>query len=345
MKKKNIINLIKYHAEKNEFAFRNEAYEIAHYFDDIGDYQLAEYIMAIMSDTNIYVPQELHKDLTYLKKIDTTSSSLLLPDVIKEDIIGVINAIKHNVGINKFFFEGFPGTGKSESAKHIARILERDLLIVNFESVIDSKLGQTSKNILQLFEEINNLPHPNQVVILFDEMDAIAMNRVNSNDMREMGRATTTILKGMENVNQNIVMIATTNLYDSFDKALTRRFDAVINFDRYSRDDLISISENILNSLLNTFSFAGRNMRLFKKIINLLDNIYYPGEMKNLLKKSLAFSNSNYEFDYLRRLYSSVKSSLEMDVKTLKNEGFTLREIEILTGVPKSSVARDTKGD
>ena len=57
MKKKNILNLIKYHAEKNESAFRNEAYEIAKYFDDNHDYQLSEYIMALLSDTNTFVPQ------------------------------------------------------------------------------------------------------------------------------------------------------------------------------------------------------------------------------------------------------------------------------------------------
>ena len=57
MKKKNILNLIKYHAEKNEDAFRNEAYEIAKYFDKINDYQLSEYIMALLSDTNTFSPQ------------------------------------------------------------------------------------------------------------------------------------------------------------------------------------------------------------------------------------------------------------------------------------------------
>ena len=38
MKKQNIINLIKYHVEKNENSFRNEAINIARYFDmgDIG---------------------------------------------------------------------------------------------------------------------------------------------------------------------------------------------------------------------------------------------------------------------------------------------------------------------
>ena len=48
MKKKSVINLIKYHAESNDAGFRSEAYEIAKDFDQAGDYQLAEYIMALM---------------------------------------------------------------------------------------------------------------------------------------------------------------------------------------------------------------------------------------------------------------------------------------------------------
>ncbi len=40
-----------------------------------------------------------------------------------------------------------------------------------------------------------------------------------------MSRATTSILKGLDNLDDKIVLIATTNLYEHFDKALIRRFD------------------------------------------------------------------------------------------------------------------------
>jgi len=49
-KKKNIINLIRYHSEGNEPGFRNEAYEIAKEFDQMGDYQLSEYIQPLDRD-------------------------------------------------------------------------------------------------------------------------------------------------------------------------------------------------------------------------------------------------------------------------------------------------------
>ena len=62
MKKKQVINLIKYFSEKNETGFRAEAYEIAKSFDKNGDYQLAEYIMALLSDANTFVPQIIEEN-------------------------------------------------------------------------------------------------------------------------------------------------------------------------------------------------------------------------------------------------------------------------------------------
>lgn len=37
MKKKDVLNLIRYHTEHNDVAFRNEAYNIAKEFDRTGD--------------------------------------------------------------------------------------------------------------------------------------------------------------------------------------------------------------------------------------------------------------------------------------------------------------------
>jgi len=343
MKKKNVINLIKWYSENNDAAFRTEAYEIAKEFDYSGDYQLAEYIMSLLSNTNTFVPQYSEDDLKFFKKIETSQESLLLPDAIKDDVIGIVNAVGHNIGVNKFLFQGAPGTGKTETVKQIARILDRELFMVDFSSIIDSKLGQTSKNIAALFKEINELSNPQKVIILFDEIDALALDRNNSNDLREMGRATSSILKEFDNINKSIILIATTNLFNSFDKALTRRFDSVISFNRYSREDLIDIAESILNKYLSIVTFAGRNIRLFRKIIALLDPIPYPGDLSNIIKTSIAFSKQGEAYDYLRRLYKSVSNEKVVNIKNLQNQGFTLREIEILTGISKSQAARELK--
>lgn len=345
MKKKNILNLIKYYAEKNDTAFRNEAYEIAKYFDRNNDLQLSEYIMAVLADANTLSPQTINKtSMKFIKPLDIQADSLPLPESIRDNILGILNAIGHNIGVNKFLFEGAPGTGKTETAKQVARILKRELFLVNFDVIIDSKLGQTAKNIALMFEELDNISNPENIVVLMDEIDAIAMDRINHNDLREMGRATSAVLKGLDSLNSKLVLIATTNLYNSFDKALVRRFDSVINFSAYSQEDLLLIAELLLNRFLVKFKFAGRNIHLFRKIIKCMNPIPYPGELKNLIKTALAFSSSEDEFDYLRRLYFSINKNKETSLKELQSKGFTVREIEILTGVSKSSVSRELKG-
>lgn len=343
MKKKSVLNLIKYYSEENDAGFRSEAYEIAKDFDESGDYQLAEYIMALMSNANTFVPQMSENDSTLFEKIESSGDSLWLPDAVTQDILGIVHAVAHKAGINKFLFQGAPGTGKTEAVKQLSRILNRDIYMVDFAAVIDSKLGQTQKNISSLFKEINNFVHPENVIILFDEIDAIALDRTNKNDLREMGRATSSMLKGMDYMDERVVLVATTNLYEHFDKALIRRFDSVIDFNRYTKGDLMSIAEEFLNKFLVKFKLANKDIRLFRKIIGLMEPIPYPGDLKNLIRTAVAFSDPDDGMDYFRRLYYAVNGKQPQNLKELKSQKFTIREIEILSRVPRSTVAREIK--
>ena len=352
MKKQNILNLIKYHVEKNESAFRNEAISIARSFDSLGDDQIAEYIMSLIAESNLYIPQATEFESDFLKQINITNiEPLNLPSVITNDLVGIINAVNHNIGINKFLFEGLPGSGKTEAAKQIARLLNRKLYQVDFDNLIDSKLGQTNKNISNVFAEINTIPNSNSALILFDEIDVIALDRINSNDVREMGRVTSTILRELDrltDLNKDVVIIATTNLFSNFDKALLRRFDAIINFDRYTQEDLIEVAEVYFTSYIKNFKNIAKDTRLFKKILKKADRLPYPGELKNIIKTSLAFSDENYEYDYLIRLYNSLIGNLDKaEIQQLHAQGFTVREIEKLKKESKSSIARrlDKVGD
>lgn len=344
MKKKSVISLIRYYSEKNDAGFRNEAYEIARDFDRSGDSQLAEYIMSLMSNVNTFVPQMAEHESVFFEKVEAKEDMLLLPDAITQNLLGIVNAIERNIGINKFLFQGPPGTGKTEAVKQLARILGREIYMVDFSAIIDSKLGQTQKNLATLFKEINSFVQPGKVVVLFDEIDALALDRTNPNDLREMGRATSAMLKGFDQLNENIVLIATTNLYQHFDKALSRRFDSVIDFSQYTQEDLLGIAEQMLNRYLDKMKLANRDIRLFRKIMSLADPIPYPGDLKNLIKTSVGFSNPNDGMDYFRRIYFSVCGERPENLKKLQSQKFTVREMEILTQKSKSSISRELNG-
>lgn len=345
MKKENVINLIKYHVERNENSFKNESLLVAKYFDEIGDHQLCEYIMSLIAESNVFRPQSYNFDGDFLKKIDINNlKPLNLPTEIVDNIKGVINAVNHKVGINNFLFEGSPGTGKTEASKHLARLLDRDLYYVNFDMIIDSKLGSTNKNITKLFSEIHSITQSDSVVVLFDEIDVLAMDRVNTNDIREMGRATSTMLREFDrlsDLNSEIVIVSTTNLYKNIDKALSRRFDAIVNFNKYSTDDLVAVAESYFSYFIKNFDGLTKDTRLFRKILRKAEKIPYPGELTNIIKTSLAFSDSQKEYDYLRRFYTLILGNIDnKTISELYKDGFTIREIEKLTGESKSNVSR-----
>ena len=267
----------------------------------------------------------------------------MLPNIIEEDIVGITRSISNNAGLSKFLFYGAPGSGKTESAFQIARILNRDILSVDFEQLIDSRLGETAKNVAALFDEINHLPF-SKVLVMFDEIDALVLDRINQNDLREMGRVTSLFLKELDALNDKVIIIATTNLYPNLDKALIRRFDAAISFDRYSREDLVDIADSMLTSNLRKSAKSKQDLRLFHKILSNLGSIPYPGDLKQIIKTSIAFSDETSEFDYLRKIYLALNGNPEtVDMQRLKEQGYTTREIEILTRIPKSSVSRKLK--
>ena len=340
MKKQNVINLIKNHMENNNDAFIAEAVQIAKDFDSNGDSTVAQYLMELVANTNVYIPQSSYKNLRFLKKQEYSAKPLLLPSIIEEDVMGIAKAIDKKSGLSKFLLYGPPGSGKTESVYQIARMLNRDILSVGFEQLIDSRLGETAKNVTLLFDEINHLSF-NGVIVLLDEIDSLVLDRINSNDLREMGRVTSTFLKELDALNEKIVIIATTNLYSCFDKAIIRRFDATVSFERYTKEDLMEIADSMLTLTLKKNATSKQNMRLFNKILQNLETIPYPGDLKQIIKSSIAFSDESNEYDYLRKIYNTLNENSKIDnVQKLSEDGYTTREIEILSRIPKSSVAR-----
>ena len=104
---------------------------------------------------------------------------------------------------------------------------------------------------------------------------------------------------------------------------------------------MIEVAEYYFSSFIKNFRGISKDTRLFRKILKVAKKLPYPGELKNIIKTSLAFSDVGEEYGYLKRLYNSLIGDLEeKDVKLLHSEGFTVREIEKLKGESKSAVAR-----
>lgn len=106
MKKRDIVNLIRYHVEGNENAFREEVYGIANEFDASGDNALAEYIMALMSDTNILYTQNFNYESEFLEEVNLNSTSLYLPATSAKNLLVLLMQLIIKQKLISFYLKG-----------------------------------------------------------------------------------------------------------------------------------------------------------------------------------------------------------------------------------------------
>lgn len=148
----------------------------------------------------------------------------------------------------RILLHGSPGCGKSMSAERIAWNIGLPFLKVKFEAVISSYLGESAANLKTLFESVQNYP----CVLLLDEFDFIAKSRDNKQDVGEMHRIVNILLNVLEDYDGPGIIIATTNLEGSIDKALFRRFDDIIEMPKPGQEEI----EHILQSTLGSIKIA-----------------------------------------------------------------------------------------
>lgn len=174
-------------------------------------------------------------------------------------------------GMRKGFaclFYGAPGTGKTETVLQIARQTGRDLMQVDIAGLRDKWVGESEKNIKEVFARYRRLCQTSEVmpILFFNEADAI-INKRTENVEHSVDK--------LDNAMQNIILqeiedldgilIATTNLTSNLDKAFERRFLYKVEFHKPDTDVktmiwrsmLKDISADDARQLASHFDFSG----------------------------------------------------------------------------------------
>lgn len=140
---------------------------------------------------------------------------------------------------------GSPGCGKSMTAERIAWNIGLPFLKVRFEALISSYLGESATNLTNVFAAVQHFP----CVLLLDEFDFIAKARDGKQDVGEMHRVVNILLNVLEDYKGEGIIIATTNLEGTLDKALFRRFDDIIEMPKPSTSEIAKILKATLATI------------------------------------------------------------------------------------------------
>lgn len=187
---------------------------------------------------------DLKEENFFVQKPKYSFDDIVLPENVKAQLKDVIyfkknqNKVFNEWGLSEVIGDntnklainlyGPPGTGKTMAANVIAKEIGQDLIIVNYSQLESKYVGETAKNIEKVFDYAKQ----NNLIIFFDEADAILSKRVTnmSHSTDVSVNQTRSVLLMLMNDYDGIILFAT-NFISNFDEAFMRRIQFHIKFE------------------------------------------------------------------------------------------------------------------
>ena len=149
--------------------------------------------------------------------------------------------------LNSTLLYGDPGTGKTMFGRYVAYKLKLPFAYVNFSYLIDSYMGNTSKNLKKVFDFCKGRP----CVLMLDEIDCIGLKRSGDGNGTggEMARTTISLMQELDTLTNEQIVIAATNREDRLDPALKRRFFQREKLSSFEKQERIAMALKFLNDV------------------------------------------------------------------------------------------------
>jgi SpoVK/Ycf46/Vps4 family AAA+-type ATPase len=157
---------------------------------------------------------------------------------------------------NRVLLAGPPGNGKTSLAEAIADALSVPFLVVRYEAVIGSYLGETAQRIGQVFEHARS----RQCVLFFDEFDAVAKERGDLHETGEIKRVVSSLLLQIDALPSYVVVVTASNHPELLDRAVWRRFQIRLELPMPQQGQIEEWFKRFEKRTGHTFGLAPRSL-------------------------------------------------------------------------------------
>lgn len=135
---------------------------------------------------------------------------------------------------NRILLVGPPGNGKTSLAEAIAEALSIPLIVVRYETLIGSYLGETSLRLKEVFDYCKT----RKCVLFFDEFDTIGKERGDKHESGEIKRVVSSLLLQIDKLPSHVIVITASNHPELLDKAVWRRFQLRLELKKPTKKEI-----------------------------------------------------------------------------------------------------------
>jgi len=150
---------------------------------------------------------------------------------------------------HRILLKGPPGNGKTSLAEALAYDLMYPMLVVRYDNLIGSYLGETASRLQKVFD----IARTRNCVLFFDEFETLGKERGDTKETGEIKRVVSSLLLQIDKLPSHTLVITASNHPELLDRAVWRRFEITLELPPPTKSQRVDFLKNFEKKTNFTF--------------------------------------------------------------------------------------------